>query len=147
MALKMSLKNTCLIPFWGILGFRSWRMLCDLADFVHMSGTIEVLLTPASVQILVMGQWGMLHNHWSGKNKPIKKGRHHTNSSFKIIFFELKHKTLTGKVVGLLLWRDGSFFSTSAPIHIFIFNISDEIDRGVPSWEVDSILGSAMITF
>ena len=34
-------------------------MLCDPADFVHMSGTIEVLLTPACVQILVMG---MLHN-------------------------------------------------------------------------------------
>ena len=108
MVLKISLKNTCLTPFWGILGCQSWRMLCDLADLVHMSGTIEVLLTPASVKILVMGQWGMLHNHWSGKNKLIKKGRHHTNSSLKIIFFKLKYKTLTGKVVGLL-WRDASF--------------------------------------
>ena len=75
-ALKISHKNTCLIPFCGILGFLDFRMLCDLADFVHMSGTIEVLWTPASVQILVMGQWGMLHTHWSGKNKLVKKGRH-----------------------------------------------------------------------
>ena len=124
MALKISLKNTCLIPFWGILGFQSCRMLCDLADFVHMSGTIEVLLTPACVQILVMG---MLHNHWSGKNKLMTKGRHNTSSSLVIFFVRTETQGFNGQSCWTSLkWRLDLLVLSIMPYtrYIYVFSTS-----------------------